>query len=102
MRTGSVIVGPITTTGGDWVIWALLAAGFIAGFIVRLKVSGTAMGCLALLAVPAAMIGYIAIVHSYTRLNSTSALDWFFAPLWPSLGAVVGFSVAWARQVAKR
>lgn len=84
------------------VIWVLLVASFVAGFAIRLKVQSASLGCLVLLAFPLAMIAYVAIVHAATRLSSTSALDWFFAPLWPAIGAIAGFSVSWLSQAMRR
>ena len=84
------------------VIWVLLIASFIAGFFIRLKVASTALGCLGVLALPLAMIACVALTHAFTRLSSTSALDWFFAPLWPAIGAMAGFLVAWLKSAMRR
>lgn len=73
----------------------LLIAGAFAGLVIRLAVPSSKLGCAALWIVPVAMLAY---VYAWQRahpesLRSTSDLDFIFAPLWPSLGAMVGFVV---------
>jgi hypothetical protein len=67
-----------------------LAIGLLAGILPRPKV-----GCLILLAVPVAMICFIGWWQGQhpENLRSTSALDFVFGPLWPSLGAVGGYFI---------
>jgi hypothetical protein len=71
----------------------LLLCGFVPGLIVGVVVRKPWLGCLIMLAVPAAMIAYVAWWQSRNPdlLRSTSALDFVFAPLWPSLGALAGY-----------
>ena len=73
----------------------LLIAGALAGLVIGLAVPNPKLGCAALWIVPLAMIIY---VYAWQRahpenLRSTSGLEFFFGPLWPSLGAMVGFVV---------
>ena len=76
-------------------IQAMMYFGFVAGLIVGIVVAKPKLGCLTLLAIPIAMIVYIGWWQSQNpdMLRSTSALDFMFGPLWPSLGAIGGFSV---------
>lgn len=73
----------------------LIFCGLVAGLLVGITVRKPAVGCLTMLAVPVAMVAYIAWWQSQNpeHLRSTSALDFVFGPLWPSLGAVAGFIV---------
>lgn len=71
----------------------MLIGGFVAGLLVALAIARSGMGCALLLLVPAAMIVLVLIdqkLHPEIQ-NSTSALAFIFAPLWPSLGAIGGF-----------
>lgn len=71
----------------------LLLYGALAGFIVGAAIPKPKLGCLILLTVPVVMIVYInrwQAAHP-ENLRSTSALDFLFGPLWPSLGAIGGF-----------
>ena len=72
------------------------AIGAIAGFAIGYLVKRHAAGCAALALVPLAMFGYIWFWQSQhpENLRSTSALDFVFGPLWPSLGALAGFYIA--------
>jgi hypothetical protein len=71
----------------------LLAFGFLAGLLVGLSVTRHGLGCFLLLAVPVAMIAYVTWWQGRhpENLRSTSALDYLFVPLWPSLAALAGF-----------
>ena len=73
----------------------LLFCGFLFGLAVGIAVARPGPGCLVLLAVPAAMIAYIYWWQGENpdKLRSTSALDFIFGPLWPSLGAAGGYAV---------
>jgi hypothetical protein len=73
----------------------LIFCGFVAGLLVALTVRKRAVGCLIMLAVPVAMIAYVAWWQSQNpdQLRSTSALEFVFGPLWPSLGGIVGFII---------
>jgi hypothetical protein len=70
----------------------LLVCGFVFGLLVGIAVARPGLGCLILVAVPVAMIVYIYGWQSENpdKLRSTSALDFIFGPLWPSLGAIGG------------
>jgi len=86
-------------------IETLILYGAIAGLIAGLFIRGNGLGCLALIAVPAAIIAFVAIWHTAHPevLESTSGLDYVFLPLWPTLGALGGFIVAKVvRGVMKR
>lgn len=71
-----------------WILLGAVAGGAIGHFSTR--------GLLAVLTVPLGMIVVIKIYHAANagELRSTSALDFIFGPLWPTLGAVPGFFVA--------
>lgn len=71
----------------------LLLCGAVAGIIVGLAIPRQRVGCVVLLIVPIAMIVYVSrwqAAHPES-IRSTSGLDFLFGPLWPSVGAVVGF-----------
>lgn len=76
-------------------IEGLLAAGFACGLLVGVLAPRDKLGCFILLTVPIAMVVYTAWWQGQhpEALRSTSALDFFFGPLWPSLGAIAGFYV---------
>ena len=73
-----------------------LILGFVAGLIVGGAVAKTQIGCLILLAIPVTMVAYLIWWQGENpdKLTSTSGLDFLFGPLWPSLGAIGGFSIA--------
>ena len=79
--------------GDPMSIELLIFLGFVAGLLVGVTARKPAVGCLIMLAVPVAMIAYVAWWQSQNpdQLRSTSALDFVFGPLWPSLGALGGF-----------
>ena len=86
-------------------IEGLLFIGFIVGLVVGLATRNQRVGCTILVAVPVAMIAYIAWWQSQhpENLRSTSALDFIFGPLWPSVAALAGFSVAkWMLTVIEK
>lgn len=62
-------------------------AGLLAGVLTSRKI-----GCLFLLPIPIAMFVYVGEWQDQhpESLNSTSALDFYFGALWPSLGALLG------------
>jgi hypothetical protein len=70
----------------------LLVCGFVFGLLVGIAVAKPRLGCFILLAVPVATIVYIDWWQGENpdKLRSTSALDFIFGPLWPSLGAIGG------------
>ncbi|VVT05502.1 hypothetical protein [Erythrobacter sp. EC-HK427] len=70
--------------------------GFLVGVVIGLATRSQLLGCAALLVVPFAMIAYVAWWQAANpgALRSTSALEFIFAPLWPSLGALVGYFAA--------
>lgn len=74
-----------------------LFIGFVMGLLVGLTVAGKSRGCLILIAVPVAMVFYVDWWQDRhpEALRSTSALDFLFGPLWPSLGAVGGLCTVW-------
>ena len=73
----------------------LLFLGFLFGLLVGVAVARRGPGCVVLLAVPVAMFAYIYWWQGENpdKLRSTSALDFIFGPLWPSLGAIGGWFV---------
>jgi len=73
-------------------MFCALVAGFVAGFVLRQR----KLGCLLLLPLPIAMLIYVSMWQAEhpESLRSTSALDFIFIPLWPSLAAVLGFEIA--------
>ncbi len=82
-----------------------LAVGFAAGLIIGFLITTQKLGCVVLLAVPIAMIAFVSWWQGQhpESLRSTSALDFVFGPLWPSLGAIAGFYVGrWGRSRLSR
>ncbi|WP_415642434.1 hypothetical protein [Sphingomonas antarctica] len=76
-------------------IEALALVGAIIGFLAALLIANFRIGCAGLWIIPIAMI---VVVIAEQRLHpenvrSTSALDFVFVPLWPSLGALAGYAV---------
>ncbi len=76
-------------------IEAMLIFGAVVGLLIGLFSPSGRVGCTVLWIVPVAMIAYIAFWQWQhpENLPSTSALDFLFGPLWPSLGASVGYAV---------
>lgn len=74
-------------------IQMLLVCGFVAGVLVGVSVTKPRLGCTILLAVPVAMICYVAWWQGENpdKLRSTSSLDFMFGALWPSLAALGGY-----------
>jgi hypothetical protein len=74
-------------------IEAMLIAGFVVGLLIGLFSPNGRVGCTVLWTVPIAMIAYIALWQWQhpENLRSTSALEFIFGPLWPSLGAIGGY-----------
>jgi len=82
-------------------IWLLIILGGIAGLIVGAASPNEKFGCILLLGIPAVAIAYVAwwqAMHPES-LRSTSGLEYIFAPLWPSSGALAGFFFSrWLRS----
>ena len=71
----------------------LIVGGAIVGLLSALLIRNARFGCASLWVIPVAMI-IVVIVDQHLHpenVRSTSALDFIFAPLWPSLGALVGY-----------
>jgi hypothetical protein len=78
-----------------------LAVGLAVGLLVGFAFRSRKLGCIILLAVPVAMLFYVGRWQGQhpENLRSTSALDFMFGPLWPSLGALAGFYAGqWVRS----
>jgi hypothetical protein len=75
------------------IIELMLVFGMVAGLAVGLAFARPRVGCSILLIIPVAMLFYVAWWQSGhpADLRSTSGLDYLFGPLWPSLGALVGY-----------
>lgn len=76
-------------------IEGLIIGGAFVGVAIGLMIPQPKVGCIALLVVPVAMFSYIALWQSMhpENIRSTSALDFMFGPLWPSLGGIAGYLV---------
>lgn len=77
------------------------AVGTAIGLLIGLVLPRQKFGCAALFVVPIAMMFFISWWQDQhpEKLSSTSALDFVFGPLWPSLGAVVGYYAGkWLRS----
>ncbi|MEG8039584.1 hypothetical protein QP166_09595 [Sphingomonas sp. LR60] len=74
-------------------IEAMLISGAVIGLLIGLLSPSGRVGCIILWIVPIGMIAYIAFWQWQhpENLRSTSALDYMFGPLWPSLGAGAGY-----------
>jgi hypothetical protein len=74
-------------------ITQLLISGLVVGFLIGIVLPHPKVGCVALLAVPVGMFAYIWWWQGQNpdKLRSTSALDFLFGPVWPSLGAICGY-----------
>ena len=84
-------------------IEGLITLGSLAGLLLGMAVPKQKIGCLILLAVPIAMFFYVGWWQSEhpENLRSTSAVDFLFGPLWPSLGALAGFYAGrWLRSLS--
>lgn len=76
-------------------IQGLLVIGAIIGVLAALLIASPRVGCASLWVIPIATIAVVIVdqrMHPET-VRSTSALDFVFAPLWPSLGALTGYGV---------
>lgn len=74
-------------------IQALLILGAIIGFVAAVLFANPRLGCVSLWIIPITMVATVIVdqrLHPES-VRSTSALDFMFAPLWPSLGAIAGF-----------
>lgn len=83
-------------------ITQLLVCGFVVGLLIGIVLPHPKVGCVGLLAVPIAMFAYIWWWQGEhpENLRSTSALDFVFGPLWPSLGAIAGYILGmWLRSL---
>lgn len=74
----------------------MLAFGAVLGVLIGLLSPNGRVGCTALWIVPVATVAYIAFWQWQhpENLRSTSALDFLFGPLWPTLGASAGYVAA--------
>jgi len=76
-------------------IEAFILAGFIAGLVVGWLAPTSKLGCLVLLGIPFLALGYVswwlAENPEIKREQATWAAVYFFGPLWPSVGALLGF-----------
>ncbi|MXP44192.1 hypothetical protein [Allopontixanthobacter sediminis] len=79
----------MTTIEAALVIGGIL--GFLAGLIPRAKA-----GCATLFVIPIVMLIYtvIELNDPSRRPDALDALYYIFNPLWPTLGALVGFGLA--------
>lgn len=78
------------------------AIGSLLGLFVGLLFAKPKLGCSVLAVVPVTMIVFISWWQGQhpENLRSTSALDFFFGPLWISLGALGGnYLGRWMRGV---
>ena len=75
-------------------IEALLVGGSIVGLLAALLITNSRLGCAVLWIIPIAMIVIVIVDQQLhpENVRSTSALDFVFAPLWPSLGAIAGYA----------
>lgn len=73
----------------------LLIAGGVTGFLFGLLALNRQAGGILLALVATGMIADVAVWQAMNpeSLRSTSALDFIFVPLWPSLGAFGGWAV---------
>ena len=71
----------------------LLICGFAVGLLTGIVLPHPKLGCVGLLGVPTGMFAYIwwGQGQNPDKLRSTSALDFVFGPLWPSLGRICGY-----------
>jgi hypothetical protein len=77
------------------------AVGAVVGLLTGVLLPRPKVGCVALLAVPVAMVFFISWWQGEhpENLRSTSGLDFMFGPLWPSVGAIAGyFAGKWLRS----
>ena len=80
----------------------LVVVGAIVGLLSAILIRNARLGCASLWVIPVAMIIVVIVDQQLHRENvrSTSALDFIFAPLWPSLGALVGYAAGRLTQSA--
>jgi hypothetical protein len=79
-----------------------LAIGVAVGLLVGISIPKARLGCVILLVVPVAMVVFVSWWQGQhpENLRSTSGLDLFFGPLWPSIGATGGyFAGKWLRSL---
>ena len=74
-------------------ITLFVIVGAIVGFGAAVVFTNARPGCVSLLIIPIAMYFYVDwwVNNNPDLWTSTIALEYFFGPLWPSLGAAVGF-----------
>lgn len=74
----------------------MLLFGGIAGLVIGVVFPRRGIGCFALILIPIAMLVYIICWQTAhpEGLRSTSSLDLVFGPLWPSLGALFGYTIS--------
>ncbi|RSU59626.1 hypothetical protein DAH66_00345 [Sphingomonas koreensis] len=85
-------------------IEAMLVLGALAGLAIGMIASRERSGCLMLLAIPIVAFVYVWIWQAQhpESLRSTSALEFVFGPLWPSIGAVAGYVLGRLGRAATR
>lgn len=76
-------------------IGLMLFAGGLAGWLIGRLAGSERAGCALLFIIPLSVIVYVAISQTLRpeSLRSTSALEYFVNPLWPSIGAILGFGL---------
>lgn len=73
----------------------LLIIGGVVGLLIGIAAPNVKVGCFVLFLIPVAIIVYIAVWQSQhpENIRSTSALDFIFGPLWPSLSGLCSFGL---------
>lgn len=71
----------------------LIVFGAIMGAGAAIVFTNARLGCVSLLIIPISMYFYTDwwVSNNPDLWTSTIALEYFFGPFWPSLGAVMGF-----------
>lgn len=83
----------------------MLIVGGLVGLAIGIFARSEGVGCLALMAIPVGIFAYVWVWQGQNpdSLRSTSALDFLFVPLWPSLGAIGGYvGVRVAQSLVRR
>lgn len=70
-----------------------MMVGAVFGLLIGFFIPRWKLGCLVLLIIPITMFYYVDWWQDQHPeiLNSTSGLQYFFGPLWPSFGAMAGY-----------
>lgn len=81
-------------------IEAMLVGGLVMGLLIGAVVGSAKTGCAILLLIPTGAVLYVAVQQALEpdTITSTSALDFLFAPAWPSFAGIVGFAIARAAR----